>query len=75
MPWSPNDGPARHTKKANTPKKRRQWAHVANAVLAKTGDDARAVREANGVLARSSHPMPGKHEFNAAEEHAMRNGS
>lgn len=64
MPWTPSDGPARHTKKANTAKKRRQWAHVANGVLARTGDDALAVREANGVLAR--------HEFSAGQEKAMR---
>ncbi len=50
MPWTPSDGPARHTKKANTPAKQKQWAAVANSVLAKTGDDAQAVRTANGVL-------------------------
>ena len=72
MPWTADDGPARHTKKANTAKKRRQWAAVANSVLEKTGDDAAAVRQANGVLARASHPMPGKSDFSAAEEKAMR---
>lgn len=52
MPWKPNDGPARHTKKAKSPTAKRQWANVANSVLAKTGDEGRAVREANGVIAR-----------------------
>jgi hypothetical protein len=51
-PWTPEDGPTRHTKKANTPKKRRQWSDVANGVLAKTGNEGRAVREANAVVGR-----------------------
>lgn len=65
MPWGPQDA-SKKTHKANTGKKRRQWAHVANAVLAKTGDEGRAVREANGVI--------GRHEFNAHEERTMRKG-
>ena len=51
MPWTPSDA-TRHTKKANTPKKKRQFADVANSVLAKTGDEGRAIREANAVVAR-----------------------
>lgn len=51
MPWTPSDA-TRHTKKANTPKKKRQFAEVANSVLAKTGDEGRAVREANAVVGR-----------------------
>ena len=49
MPWTPRDASSK-TKKASTPKAKRQWAHVADAVLAKTGDEGRAVREANGVV-------------------------
>ena len=49
MPWKPTDAP-HSTKKANTPKKRRQWSKVANSVLRKTGDDALAKREANSVI-------------------------
>ncbi len=64
MPWSQNDGPVRHTRKANTPKKKRMWAHVANGVLERTGDEGSAVRQANAVVGRS--------EFNAREEKAMR---
>jgi hypothetical protein len=52
MPWSPSDGPARHTKKANTPKKRRQWSKVANEVRDRTGDEGRAVRAANAAVAK-----------------------
>jgi hypothetical protein len=70
MPWGPEDASAK-TKKANTPKRQRQWSHIANGVLAKTGDDKRAIMEANGVLAREAH-MPGKTEFSADEERAMR---
>lgn len=66
MPWSPSDGPARHSKKADTPKKKRQWSAVANGVLAKTGDEGRAVREANAIVA--------SHEYSADQERAMRHG-
>lgn len=58
MPWTPSDGPSRHTKKADTPKKRRQWADIANAELKKTGDDAKAIRIANGVV--KNHPAKEK---------------
>jgi hypothetical protein len=40
MPWSPTDGPSRHTKKASTP--------------AKSGDEGKAVRIANAAVAK--HP-------------------
>lgn len=49
MPWNPEDA-SRHDSAANSPKKRRQWSDVANRVLSETGDEGRAVREANGVL-------------------------
>jgi hypothetical protein len=50
MPWTPENGPARHDKKVKTPKDKRRWADVANSVLESTGDEGRAVREANGVI-------------------------
>jgi hypothetical protein len=71
MPWQPTDA-SKKTHKANTPRLRRMWSHIANGVLAKTGNDAKAIQEANGVIARASHPMPGKSNFSAAEEKAMR---
>ena len=49
MPWTPKDAQG-HTKKAKTPKQERQWSDVANSVLKTTGDEGRAVREANGVM-------------------------
>jgi uncharacterized protein YdaT len=54
MPWSPSDGPSRHTKKANTPATRKQWSSVANKVLADSGDEGKAVRIANSAV--SKHP-------------------
>lgn len=52
MPWSSDSGPARHSKKANTPAKKQKWASVANDVLERTGDEGRAVRAANAVVKR-----------------------
>ena len=49
MPWSMRQAP-RFTKKANTDSKKNQWSAVANSVLDKTGDDAAAIRIANGVV-------------------------
>ncbi|MGH9735438.1 MAG: hypothetical protein ACRD8A_12720 [Candidatus Acidiferrales bacterium] len=49
MPWVPSDA-QRHTKKARSSVAQRQWAHVADRVLQSTGDEARAVREANGAV-------------------------
>jgi len=57
MPWKPSDASSK-TKKANTPSRKRQWAHVADKVLADTGDEARAIREANGAIKR--HPSKKK---------------
>ncbi len=49
MPWNPSDA-ARHDK--NAAGRSKQWADIANSVLKKTGDEARAVRTANGVIKR-----------------------
>lgn len=53
MPWTAADA-ERHTHLANTAVKRRQWAHVANATLERTGNEGRAVRAANAAV-RDSH--------------------
>jgi len=60
MPGSPSDGPSRHTKKANTPAKRKQWSSTANNVRAREMEggaseaeaDAKAVRIANAAVKR-----------------------
>ena len=54
MPWSASDATS-STKKARTPKLKREWAHVANSELKRTGDDALAKRAANGVVARQAN--------------------
>ena len=59
MPWNPSDA-GRHTHKADTPAKRRQWSDVANDVLDRTGDDAKAVRAANAAVSRHPAAKKGK---------------
>jgi len=49
MPWVSADAPS-HTRRADTKNKRRQWSAVANEVLARTGDEGRAVRSANAAV-------------------------
>lgn len=49
MPWKPSDAPKK-SKKAKSPKDRRQWRDVANGVLKRTGNEGLAIREANGVI-------------------------
>jgi hypothetical protein len=51
MPWTPDDA-ERHTHKAITSELKELWAQVANDCLERTGDDGRAIREANAVIAR-----------------------
>lgn len=64
MPWTATDA-TRHTKKADTAKKKRQWAEVANSALERCLEDGgdrdecetRAVKQANAVVAREGEPM------------------
>jgi len=51
MPWTPDDA-ERHTRKATTSPLKELWAKVANESLERTGDEGRAIREANAVVAR-----------------------
>ena len=51
MPWKPSQA-TQHTKVADTRKKKKVWATVANQQLKQHGDDARAIREANAVVDR-----------------------
>jgi uncharacterized protein YdaT len=53
MPWTPDDAPS-HTKKAASEKQKRRWAEIANKVLEETGNEGRAIREANAVIARTA---------------------
>jgi hypothetical protein len=54
MPWGYGDA-RRHTRKATSATKQQQWSDVANGVLSSTGDEGRAVREANAVVAGKAH--------------------
>ena len=49
MPWTARSA-KKHTKKATTAKKKRQWAKTANAVLRRGGSEGRAVRIANAAV-------------------------
>jgi len=51
MPWTADDA-ERHTHKASTQALKDLWAKVANDALARLGDEGRAIREANAVVAR-----------------------
>lgn len=52
MPWKPKDA-ARFTKKARSPKQKRQFAHVANAMLDRGYSESRAIRAASSVVKKS----------------------
>jgi hypothetical protein len=53
MPWTAGDA-EEHTRKATTRTLRELWAKVANEYLERTGDEGRAIREANAVVARQA---------------------
>lgn len=50
MPWKPSDAPS-HTKKADTPRRRRMWADVANSEKKRGLSDARCIRAADAAVA------------------------
>ena len=51
MPWKPS-GAKRHTKQANTPKKKALWSKIANRLLAEGASEGSAIRQANAVVKR-----------------------
>lgn len=60
MPWTTKADVARHNKAAaSSPAKTKQFEDVANSVLAKTGDEGRAIREASGAV--RNHPARRMH--------------
>ena len=65
MPWKMSDATA-NTKKANTPAKKKQFAAAANSVLAKTGDDAKAIRIANAAVKNHPSKVTKKHNSKKA---------
>lgn len=53
MPWTPAEA-TKHTKKADSDVKKRQWAHVANSVLKGGASEASAIREANSAVSKNT---------------------
>jgi len=53
MPWTSDDAEG-HTHKATTRALKEIWVKVANECLQRTGDEGRAIREANAVVARQT---------------------
>jgi hypothetical protein len=53
MPWTANDA-EKHTRKATDRALQELWAKIANECLQRTGDEGRAIREANAVIARQA---------------------
>jgi len=53
MPWQSQDVTGK-TKKAKSPKAKRQWVHIANRLLASGESEASAIKQANGVIKRQS---------------------
>jgi uncharacterized protein YdaT len=52
MPYKSSDA-MKHTKKADTPAKKKQFASVANAVMKKGGGEGKAIRIANAAVAKA----------------------
>jgi hypothetical protein len=52
MPWKPGDA-RKKTRKANTPKKQRQWAHVAESARKRGMSEDAAIRMASGVVKKN----------------------
>ena len=59
MPWGPG-GAARHTKKARSPKRKRQWAHIADSALKRGESEGAAIRMANGVIRKGGKRGKGR---------------
>lgn len=59
MPWTAKDA-SKHTKKADTPAEKKQWAKTANAVLKSSKNEGKAVRIANASIAKGDKKKRGK---------------
>jgi len=62
MPWGPGDA-AGKTHRANTPGRKKAWSRRANAILAESGDEGKAIRLANWMAKKRS--MPGRKKRNS----------
>ena len=70
MPWTAADATS-HTKEANTPKKKKTWAEVANKALEGGASEASAIKQANQVVADMSDEHAATEVLNL-EQHAAK---
>jgi hypothetical protein len=59
MPWKPSDS-KKHTHKADTPTRQRQWADVANSALKGGASEGSAVRQANAAVNKARRSGSGR---------------
>jgi hypothetical protein len=52
----PPEDAERHTRAADTPRRQRQWAEMANSALERGLSEESAIREADAVVRRSADP-------------------
>jgi len=50
MPWTRNSQAKKHSRKANTATKQREWRHVAEGMRKRGMSEGAAIRAANGVI-------------------------
>jgi hypothetical protein len=60
MPWDAGDASDK-TKKADTPKLKKQWAAVANSAKSRGATDKSAIMQANGVVLRQKFGLAKGH--------------
>jgi len=59
MPWTANSA-TKHTRKANTAKRKSRWSAVANDALRRGASEGSAVRQANAVVAGTANRGGGR---------------
>lgn len=52
MPWTPNDGPQRHSKKVHSAKDKRQWSDAANSARVRALAEGKSAQEADAIGVR-----------------------
>lgn len=70
MPYESRDAP-RFTKKAKSPKRKRQWKHVVNSALARGASEGSAIRQANAAVKKSVKSRTAMDRY-AAKRNAQR---
>jgi len=73
MPWSASDADG-HTKKADTPAKKKRWAETANAARAKAIKDGKSEKEADASAIRIANAAIGESVQETLQEYASSAG-